>query len=724
MSPNIIKVNYPKNCIDNATAENQYEEELAELTAASFANASTTNTIKHIKACLAKRLRDVYGIKDRAELTEKVTSLLTLHGLSDDRFDPMATFSKFMSNQVNDVSIDDNGNKDSNKAIRSIIKESELPFDKLLGYDYLYRILKEMLGKSEAQRIMGELFDFSLALGDSTKIMVPYCWALDASKLVMDGRPFGMLRSRPAKSVDSYTDCLCDSIPELSNHLAGAIAIGTLFLDIAHLLIYKQRVSLKTVKEDKAFRKYLENRFQKLIHSVNHPSRGDGTESPFTNISVFDKEKLRGFIGQDNYQWYFPKSIKVLADNELGGENGKISREEFDNFLVDYIFEIQKIFVDFFDKGDPEQNGMQYRFPVVTVNLSKHEGKNGQKFELDKDNELLNYIIKKDIARYNIFGSLGEKICSCCRMINNKEMMDQLGSAVNSFGGSGGASLGSHRVVTINFVRIAHEANSYEEFKKILKERVEDAAKVLKAHKLLLLKLQEMGLQPFIDRGWIAMERMFSTFGVNGIYEADIICKDKFGQSVDDYKKDILTVFNEYYKEAAREQKIAGNSEQIPAESMAPKLFKADNLFFGNPYNFPNMYANQFIPTWVHTTIKEKFTIEGKYDSYLDGGQICHIQIGSDITPSQAKQIIMQSVEAGCEHFALNAVYSRCKDCGEVEKARWEECPHCHSHNVEHLSRVVGFFVVMESVNETRRENDWKKRKFIDKGELDTQLGK
>ena len=155
---------------------------------------------------------------------------------------------------------------------------------------------------------------------------------------------------------------------------------------------------------------------------------------------------------------------------------------------------------------------------------------------------------------------------------------------------------------------------------------------------------------------------------------------------------------------------------------MSPKLFKADNMLFGNPYNFPNMYANQFIPTWQKTTIKEKFTTEGKYDSYMNGGAICHLQVGSDITASQAKQIIMESVKAGCEHFAINAVYSRCKDCGEVQKARWDECPKCHSKNVEHLSRVVGFFVVMEGINKTRRENDWEKRDYITKEELVEQF--
>lgn len=720
MVSEIIKVNYPKNYMDDVNTD-QYEEELSKLTVDSFANASTTNTLKHIKAALAKSLRKNYGIKDKEELTEKVNAILKIHGLGDENFDPMSTISKYMTTQLNDVSIDDNGNKDSNKAIKGMLKEAELPFDKLIGYDYLYRTMKELYGKDEAIRITGEMYDFSLALHDSTKIMLNYCWALDSSKLVIEGRPFGVLQSKPAKSVDSYMDCLCDSIPEFANHVAGAVAISTIFLDIAHLLIYKQRIPLKDVKEDKKIRKYLENRFQKFIHSVNHPFR-DSIESCFTNVSIFDKEKLHGFISEDNYGWYFPKHIKVLADNELGGDSGKVSKEEFEDFVVDYIFEVQKIFIDFFDKGDPSQNGMQYRFPVVTINMSKHWNEEAQQYELDKDNELLAYITKKDIARYNQFTSEGTKICSCCRMINDQDMMNQLGSTVNSFGGSGGASLGSHRAVTINFARIAYEAESYEGYKKILKQRVDDTAKILKAHKVLILKLQEMGLQPFIDRGWIDMGRMFSTFGVNGLYEANIILQNKFGQVVEDYRQDILTEFNKCYREAAVVENIAANAEQTPVESMSPKLFKVDNMLFGNPYNFPNMYANQFIPTWEKTTIKEKFTTEGKYDMYLNGGAICHLQVGSDITPSQAKQIIMESVKAGCEHFAINAVYSRCKDCGEVQKARWEKCPKCQSEHVEHLSRVVGFFVVMEGINPTRRENDWKKREYITKEDLVEQF--
>ena len=514
MSPDIIKVNYPKNYQTEVNSDNVYEEELAKLTAESFANASTTNTLKHIKSALAKSLRKQYGIKDKDELTEKVNALLALHGLSDDRFDPMGQFAKYMSTQLNDISIDDNANKDS-VSIKGTLKELELPFDKLIGYDYLFRTMKELYGKEEAERISGEMYNFSLALGDSTNCLIPYCWAFDASKIVMLGRQFGQLPSKPAKRVSSYIAALCETVHQMSSHLAGAVSLGTFFMDVSHLLIYKQRISYDKLMNNAAFRKQLENEFQQFIHSCNSLSR-NGIESPFTNVSIFDKEKLSHFINDENYGWYFPKNIKVLADNELGDENGKISKDAFEKFIVNYIFEVQKIFIELFDKGDPSQNGINYRFPVVTVNISKHIDERGNPY-IEEGNELLEYIVKKDISKYNIFTSQGERIASCCRMINDKEMMDQLGSTMNSFGGSGGASLGSHRVVTINFARLAYQADSYDEYKSLLKARVDDASKVLKAHKVLLYKLTDMGMEPFIKMGFIDLGRMFSTFGMLGI---------------------------------------------------------------------------------------------------------------------------------------------------------------------------------------------------------------
>jgi len=638
-----------------------------------------------------------------------------MHGLHEDNFDFMNSFSKLIDNQtkLNDFSIDDNSNKNE-KNIKGSLKEVELSVDKLIGFDMLYRTMKELYGQDEAKKLSASMYDYSLGLSDSSAILVPYCWALDASKLVTCGRDFGQLPSAPSHSIHSYIGALNETIHQMSSHLAGAIAVGTFFLDISHLLIYKQRVSLDKIKNDKATRKIIENQFQGFIHSVNSLTR-NGMESPFTNVSIFDREKLTSLINDENYGWYFPKKNAVLVDNSLGGEDLKLSQDEYKNFVLDYIFEVQKIYIELFDKGDPLNGGIQYRFPVTTINLSKHLEEDG-KYHIAKDNELKKYIVKKDIARYNIFTSEGTKICSCCRLISDKEMLD-MSSSVNSFGGSN-VSLGSHRVLTTNFARIAYEANSYDEYLNILHERVESSAKILKAHRVLILKLNELGLQPFIKNGWINMDRMFSTFGVLGVVEADKILKERFNHKEFDYMADILIKFNEYTKEEATKLGFIYNIEQIPGESFAVRLAKSDKVLFDNPYNLDPLYANQFCPLWGNYSIHEKIQRDGKLNKLLSGGGIVHIQVSSEITPTQAENLIDEACEAGSEHFAINAVYSKCLDCNFVVKDKIQVCPTCGSNHFDYYTRTIGYFAPVSSWNEVRRDWEFDKRKFTDMGDL------
>ena len=706
-----IKVNYK---VETEEEEKQYQEELNKLTDTSFADAGTTRTIKNIREVLVKTLKHKYKIKDKQKLSEVANSLLKIHGISEENFDFVNSFSKFMTEKLNDISIDDNSNKNE-KSIKGLLKDCELSIDKIIGYDTLYRTMKELYGQEEAKRLSGEMYDYSLGLADSSNILIPYCWALDATKLVTVGRDFGVLPSKPAKKVSSYIAALCETIHQLSSHLAGAIAEGTCFLDVAHILIYKERVPLKELQEDKNTRKKVENEFQQFVHSVNHLSR-NGIESPFTNVSIFDKTKLAGLIDDENYGWYFPKNTKVLVDNELGGENYKLSDEDYKKFIIDYIFEVQKIFVDFFDKGDPLNNGLQYRFPVVTINFTKNENEDGTA-TIDPDNELLHYITKKDIARYNIFTSSGTKVASCCRLLSDKDMLDLAGS-VNSFGGSS-ISLGSHRVVTVNFARLAYECDSYDDYLERLKERTESAAKILKAHRILLMKLTDMGLEPFMKNGWININRMFSTFGILGIVEAEQILRARFDNKQFDYVGNILQTYNKYCQEMGKKYNFIWNCEAIPGESFVVRLANADRLIYGNPYNLDPLYSNQFIPLWKDATIYEKMSADGKYNKLLTGGGIVHIQINSDVTPTQAKNIISQAITCGCEHFALNAVYTKCLDCGHVVKDKAQHCPKCNSKKVDHYTRVVGFFVPVSSWNKVRREWEFDKRTFVDLKQVD-----
>lgn len=426
--------------------------------------------------------------------------------------------------------------------------------------------------------------------------------------------------------------------------------------------------------------------------------------SPFTNISIFDRVKLKTIIS--DMAWYFPYDELPITHPEYDDEEQ--ANEFYLNYIIDYIQEIQEIFLNFFNKGDPLKNGMPYRFPIVTINFGKKKW--GER-EIIEDVKFLRSMCKKDIYRYNIFVSEGTKLASCCRLINDVEMLD-FASQSNSFGAGGSISLGSHRVCTINFMRAVIEANSKEQFFEILENRINDSAKILKAHKTLIKKLTEKGLQPFISNGWININRLFSTFGIIGMYEASKKIKEKFGDD-SDIEGDILTFMNEKVKEMSKKYDIIGNIEQIPGESFAIRLCRADKLLFGEKEIPYQLYSNQFIPLWEDATIWEKLDADGKYNKLITGGGIVHATIGEKVTAKQAEKIIKYCVNSGCEHFALNAVYSECEN-GHVSFGDCGVCPVCSGEIVEKLTRVVGFFTPVSSWQDTRREWEFPRRTIVD----------
>ena len=1048
----ILNVKSPT-IVDSYYEDEDFQKELDKVSDDILINAETNRTIKNIRKTLASALKKKYGFTN-GELKELTSKILKIHGLEASNFDALSSFAKILESRVNDVSIDDNSNKNE-KTIAGVNNEITAAFRKLVGYHMLYGVMKDLYGQAEAKVLSGDLYDFSLGLSDSTNILIPYCWALDASKIVLEGRKFGQLPSAPVHRIDSYISALDETVHQMSSHLAGAIAVGTFFLDIAHILIYKQRVPFEKIKSDVTMRKHIENCFQTFVHSVNHLSR-NGVESPFTNISLFDRVKLKGLVGPENYGWYFANKKEVALDNGL---EDKMSSEEWQEFVINYIIELQEIYAKFHEKGDPLNNGIPYRFPVTTMNISKDDD--------DKvlDEKFFDFVCQRDITRFNIFTSKGTKVASCCfsgdqpilvrnakdvylttfkdwknttpyavykdnwkvfhngswveanevvlpsrqmykvtttnnktiivsdnhlhvtyngeiptsklttddylmfntkplqsytekdegltykdgyligafigdgsfggnielasgnkeiytinlslnkncyqeiindiglhstysifddkelvsvricskekvafikrfvngchsaytkelnpnvlfqslefrkgildgwyatdggnsnrcytispklrdsmellitslgynstisvsdrtgevafineetgkeyyknyplwcvrwydssnkrtmkdvykwknnsmyfkiksiekvdyddeniycfemknkdepyftlpngiithncRLINDAELLD-MGSSVNSFGGST-VSMGSHRVVTINFARIAYEANSMEDFYHILDKRIRGAAKVLKAHKVLIGKMEEKGLEPFITRGWIRMDRLFSTFGILGVVEAKKILETKFADQIEDGQdvmKDYLVYLNKHSQEYAKELGLFSNIEQIPGESYAVRLATVDNLIFDEDIIDAPLYANQFVPLWEDATIWEKLEADGKYNQLLTGGGIVHAQLGSKTTPSQNRKIIEYAIKCGCEHFVLNSVYSKCPKCGAVYDHKVASCSKCgHNEHMEYFTRVVGFFVPVDSWNPTRRNWEFERRTFID----------
>ena len=636
----------------------------------------TDRTRRHIYNKLKSHLEKKYG---KGNL---VNEIMKEHGLDAKRFDFMSSVENFILNKINDVSIDPNANK-AEKHMEAVIQEACNPIRKAIGFDLLYRSMKELYGYEKANELSMLMYDYSLALHDSVKIYNPYCFALPTTFLITEGRNWGALPSTPAQRLDSYIAGLCECVHQISNSLAGAVAASSIFRDVAAILMcYKgiigEPVSLNELKNNKLIRKLVENELQQFIHSLNSLTRM-GIESPFSNVTVCDEIKLTKKARE--YQWLYEKP------------NGDLySVEE----IVEYTMEVQKIFIELFDKGIPLRGGMQYRFPVTTVALAKDD--NGELVEGEFFNWMTN---NTDITRYNIFMSHGEKTCSCCRLISDEEM-ESAGSNVQSLANTSDG-MGSHRVVTVNFPRLAIESSSMEDFFDKLDKLTESSAFILKSHKHLLQKLEKAGFQPFITNGTINLDRMYSTFGVIGLVECVEIMKKKFNVS-DEFMGDMLTHFKNKCTEYSRNVGIVHNIEQVPGESFAPRLAKIDRILFGKEEQPYVMYSNQFVPLWDKKDAFERLIEDGKYNLKLTGGGIVHLTSSERFTPTQARKIIRFSCKCGCEHFAINACNSICENNHYV-RGKFETCPICQGKVIDYMQRVVGFATFVSSWNPTRR--DW-----------------
>jgi len=701
-----------------------------------FENSGVLASQKRIKSGLEYSLDKKYGIKD----STIATKILDIHGLAKHNLDFVANFENLIEKGLADASFDQNANK-ANSTITSLGNEIAIPINKIIGYRFLYRKLRDMYGKKEAKRLAAEMYDLSIALSDSSNILKPYCWSFDASKIVLEGRPFGQLQSKPPKRVVSYISALNETVHQMSNSLAGAIAVGTFFMDIAHILIYREEVTLKDYTNSDKLKKYITNNFQNFVHSVNHLSRSSN-ESPFTNLSIFDRPKLASLLGPDNLEWYFK--------GQVNGQDISI------DYVIDYILELQENFMDFFDKGDPLKDGAPYRFPVVTANISKlvekktiltmEDGSKKEGLSVDhisitvgneetlvKLKDLENEDIKKsalvgqkhiskvestenisipdqdflesftqnrDVFRYNVMTSEGTKVSSCCRLSSIPEMLE-LGNQVNSFGGTA-ISLGSHRVATLNLNRLALESESEEDFYARLAERTVDATKILISHRELIKDILKKNPDVFFEAGWITMSKMFSTIGLSGYYEMNENLQEKFNTDTD-YVFEALKIINKIATEKSIELNNAFNIEQIPAESMAAKLAKVDRLLYGNKLVPQSLYANQFVPQDVESSIWKRMDVTGKYDKLLTGGGITSVNLSEIARPEVYKKIINYSIKSGAEFFALNAVYSTCMS-GHTTIGNNKICPICSSKVVEQMSRTVGFMTPISSWNDARRE--------------------
>lgn len=405
--------------------------------------------------------------------------------------------------------------------------------------------------------------------------------------------------------------------------------------------------------------------------------------SPFTNLSIFDVTNLQKLFGM----YMYPDG----------------SKPDFD-----YIMHVQKIFCEWFAKGDPS-SGFPYRFPIVTLNISCDENRKVI------DTKFLDFVSKVNCEKgcFNIYVNSGNKISSCCRLLSNLDNMPK----IDTFGNGSIGSIGSVRVVTINLPRIALKSGgNKEKFFELLNSQLENTRDLLQVHRedIIQRRIDAGFLKFFEPLKWLNIKRYFSTFGIIGVFETnnlmgfDIRSKDGI-----EFTTEMLKFIEEFARNTSKKTGFFTNVEEIPGESVATKFVEKDKILFGEDKIPFTMYSNQYLPLIVDASIPERIKISGRFQDILSGGGILHLNVREQITdPSVMKHLIEYSVQNGVSHVAINYGFGECENGHVTICGNSKNCSVCNKPIISWMTRIVGYMTKVDSWSKIRREYEFPKRVF------------
>ena len=611
--------------------------------------------------------KDFESLYRQMNRSETMRQLLSLSGIGREQIDVGIMSHEYFKDSWDTSNIDQNANSKNHCPINYGL-ETTKPQLKLIGFYLLHRYLRKELGLVRANNLIQNLVSGDYYFHDSSGvgIQIPYCIAVSTMWIMANGIPWGQLPSMPPKKAKSFIGQVAEVTMDMSQNFAGAVAPADV------LVMYSYYAKNEGLSD-----KDIENDLQSLVHIFNKQFRPGG-QSPFTNISIFDEPNL-----------------KHLFSDTVFFDGSKVDISE--------VMRIQRIFLHFFCKGDPS-SGLPYRFPIVTVNFqTDSENK-------VKDRNTLKFISQVNTASgcLNIHSGNESKLAMCCRFTNDPKRMRLINA--DTFG-NGGLNIGSHRVVAIDIPRIAYEARGdWKLFFSILEEKLCDVEDLLNVHRNRVLgKRVREGFLPLFDAGLVVMKSLFSTIGYTGMPEA----MTSMGVKPEEYVervKSVLLYMDSFAEEASVEN--AFNVEEIPGEGASLNLWKKDAILYPDQVS-DHFYSNQFVPLSSDMDIADRIEINGKLMKYVSGGSILHLNISDQIKSSDIMEKLMRyTIESGVTHFAVNYGFNICENGHVVISSPTPECKVCGSTSMDHLTRIVGYFVPVSSWG-GREEIDFKSRKWL-----------
>ena len=622
---------------------------------------------KHFKAAKSFMLYRQRHFEDR-EVRDKLKFLIDYCNAANP-----ATGSKY----------DANANVE-NKNIATLI--GELPKSNFIRLNrrLLCDRIKEMYGKELADRYIYLLEHHFIYKNDET-CLANYCASITMYPWLLEGtKSIGGNSTRPT-NLKSFCGGFINMVFIVSSMLSGACATPEFLMYMAYFIaqeygedFYKRADEVVDLSErHRTLDKIITDCFEQVVYSINQPTGARNFQAVFWNISYYDKYYFESIFGEFHY-----------PDGSQPDWNA--------------VSWLQKRFMKWFNK---ERTKTVLTFPVETMALLTKDGDVIDKEYADFTAEMYS----EGHSFFTYMSDNADSLASCCRLRN--EIQD------NGFSytlGAGGVSTGSKSVLTVNLNRCVQEATRQgKPYLDFVADVVDLVHKVQLAYNENLKDLQKRGMLPLFDSGYINIARQYLTVGVNGMVEA----AESLGLTISDNEEYLNFVQGilgtiEYYNKKYRTKDVLFNCEMIPAENVGVKHARWDRE---DGYYVPRDCYNSYfyIVEDTNTHILEKFRLHGrKYIEHLTGGSALHMNMDEHLSKEQYRQLLRVAAKEGCNYFTFNVPNTLCNDCGHIDKRYLKECPVCHSHNVDYLTRVIGYLKRVSNFSMDRQKEA--ARRFYD----------
>lgn len=516
----------------------------------------------------------------------------------------------------------------------------------------------------------------------STPVLKQYCMAVSLYPLMSEGvgNIDGVTPSAP-NDLQSFSGQITNLIFLLSSQCKGAVAISEYFIALNYYVVkefgekwYDYLYSPTTTEFCGIHRTVKDNilkAFKQFVWGINQPAGNRSYQSPFTNISYYDKTYFDSLFGE----FYYP-------------DGSKPEWKAIDT--------LQRLFMKWFNRIRLKQ---VLTFPVETFAMV-HDGND----IVDKEyKDLCAEMYAEGHSFFTYISESADSLASCCRLRN--ELAE---NTFNPTSGLTGVMTGSCNVITLNINRIIQDCvksyglhGGWKENTSFIRDRLVDILqRVYKYHiafKTMLYDMEDKKMFAASNGGYIYVNKLYSTIGINGLNEAARF----LGLEVSNNSEYIAflqlilgTIKEENKKHSIHDKKrpFLFNSEVVPAEGLGGKNYewdKADGYWVPDDENLYNSY---FYEAHDDTSVLDKFVLHGNQTyQYTDGGSAAHINLEEHLSKQQYLKLIDFAISNGTSYFTFNIPNSKCESCGKIVKQPIRQCPCCGCTNITQYTRIIGY---------------------------------